>query len=257
MKPMYISFMKLVIQSLCLWITISKAQNNHNDGNSAGKSVGHSYFFYQQPDYPRDCKETLSQCSAANSSGVFLIKPDGYPDAFEVYCNDGIDGGGWTVVHRRTDGAIDFNRGWKEYTKGFGFLSSEFWLGLDKLSFLTHQNIYEIRIDMENTVGSSFYVHYNRFRISDEWSDFRITDVGQYSGTASSFINACPTNMEYGNCRCQASCEDPENTMECQTACSEEETCICQEGFLRKGDNCVPPGECSCFLEGEGVISVM
>lgn len=63
--------------------------------------------------------------------------------------------------------------------------------------------------------------------------------------------------MEYGNCTCQASCEDPENTMECQTACSEEETCICQEGFLREGDNCVPPGECSCFIEGEGVISVM
>lgn len=56
------------------------------------------------------------------------------------------------VLHRRIDGAIDFKRAWTEYTSGFGFLGSEFWLGLDKLSFLTNQNVYEIRIDMENAV---------------------------------------------------------------------------------------------------------
>ncbi|KAJ8033603.1 Fibrinogen C domain-containing protein 1 [Holothuria leucospilota] len=61
--------------------------------------------------------------------------------------------------------------------------------------------------------------------------------------------------MEYGNCTCQATCEDPENLMRCQTICTEEKTCICQDGFVKKGDDCVLPGECSCFMEGEGIIS--
>ena len=56
-----------------------------------------SYFYYQKAEYGRDCKEVFDQCSASNSSGVYLIKPDGYPHPFEVYCNNSIDSGGWTV----------------------------------------------------------------------------------------------------------------------------------------------------------------
>ena len=60
--------------------------------------------------------------------------------------------------------------------------------------------------------------------------------------------------MEYGNCTCQASCEDPENVLGCQTTCTEEEMCICREGFLKEGEDCVPPAACSCYMEGEGVV---
>ena len=92
------------------------------------------------------------------------------------------------VFYRRTEGAVGFHRTWEEYKNGFGFLSSEFWLGLEKLSFLVNQKKYELRIDMENTAGSSFYIQYNLFRISDDWGDFRITSVGQYSGTAGKLL---------------------------------------------------------------------
>ena len=59
--------------------------------------AGSSYFYYQQPDYPRDCAEAKNQCSTNNLSGVYLIKPEGYPEPFEVYCNNSADAGGWTV----------------------------------------------------------------------------------------------------------------------------------------------------------------
>ena len=56
-----------------------------------------SYFFYQQPDYPRDCAEVSEHCSSGNSSGIYIIKPDGYSKPFEVYCSNQISTGRWTV----------------------------------------------------------------------------------------------------------------------------------------------------------------
>ncbi|PIK59636.1 Fibrinogen C domain-containing protein 1-A [Apostichopus japonicus] len=65
---------------------------------SVGKqSSDSSYFVFQQPEYPRDCKEVLNTCSSThNTSGVYLIKPDGYPEPFEAYCDNEFNNGGWT-----------------------------------------------------------------------------------------------------------------------------------------------------------------
>lgn len=256
MKNTYVCWRESLLFFLLLFIKVIGVQSNQlqNSRDTETISQDSSYFFYQQPQYRRDCQEVFTQCSATNSSGVYWIRPDGFLVAFEAFCDDSIDSGGWTVFYRRKEGTINFNRNWREYRDGFGFLSNEFWLGLERLSFLTNQKKYEIRIDMENVDGSTFYIEYNDFRISDEFGNFRITRLGEYRGTAESVINFCPSNMEYGNCTCQASCDDPDNLKPCQTSCSEPETCICQVGFLKKGDNCVPPSECGCYIQGEGVI---
>lgn len=89
------------------------------------------------------------------------------------------------VVQRRNDGSVTFQRDWMEYKVGFGFLSQEFWLGNEKLSFLTNQNKYELRIDFTYANGSSAYTLYTIFRISDGFSNYRLGYLGLFSGTIS------------------------------------------------------------------------
>lgn len=47
--------------------------------------------------YPRDCAEARNLCTTNDPNGVYLIKPDGYPEPFEVYCDNLMDSGGWTI----------------------------------------------------------------------------------------------------------------------------------------------------------------
>ena len=81
-----------------------------------------------------------------NTSGVYTIQPD--KPAFQVYCDMTTDGGEWTIFQRRMDGSVDFYCNWTEYQQGFGSLSGEFWLGLDKIHHLT-STATQLRVDMQ------------------------------------------------------------------------------------------------------------
>ncbi|XP_071836895.1 fibrinogen-like protein A [Apostichopus japonicus] len=148
-------------------------------------AIDSSYFFYQEPEYPRDCKEVYDQCEGSSSeSGIYLIKPDGANEPFQVYCNNSIDGGGWTVFQRRLDGSVEFYRDWDEYRDGFGFLNKEFWLGNDKISLLTNQKDYMLRIDLKNVNGDPYFAKYDMFRISDEETKYRLVGLGEYDSSS-------------------------------------------------------------------------
>ena len=67
---------------------------------------------------------------------MYTIKPDNLP-AFDVFCDQTAEDGGWTVFQKRLDGSVDFYRYWNDYKSGFGDLTSEFWMGLDKIHRLT------------------------------------------------------------------------------------------------------------------------
>ena len=116
------------------------------------------------------------------TSGVYTIQPDNQP-AFQTYCDMETDGGGWTVFQRRMDGSVDFYRYWTDYQRGFGNLSGEFWLGLDKIHRLT-SSATELRIDMQLRHGGiSKHAKYTTFSVGDSSSKYILSASG-YSGTA-------------------------------------------------------------------------
>ncbi|XP_071849066.1 fibrinogen-like protein A [Apostichopus japonicus] len=118
------------------------------------------------------------------TNGLYTIKPNNWPGpAFEVFCNM-TDGGGWTVFQRRVNGSVDFYRNWTSYKEGFGQPDHEFWLGNDKLFYLTNQGNYQLRIDMVNRDGAPYYAKFDFFRISDESDNYRLSGLGNFNGTA-------------------------------------------------------------------------
>ncbi|PIK58525.1 hypothetical protein BSL78_04549 [Apostichopus japonicus] len=211
-------------------------------------------FFYQRSEYPKDCRDVKSQCSTSNSSGVYIIKPDGFEEPFEVYCNNDVGGGGWTVIQRRDSSSVNFNRSWSQYQHGFGFLSTDFWLGNEKLSYLTNQADYELRVDIELSNGASFFTTYSGFRITDEWGQYQITHVGGIESNAETSIATCPTNMIYGTYRCQATCEDPNERSGCNSDSVGSEGCTCPAGFLMQGSDCINASECGCFVTEANLV---
>ena len=114
-------------------------------------------------------------------SGLYIIKPDHQPE-FQVYCDMDTNGGGWTVFQRREDGSVDFYRYWTDYQQGFGNLSGEFWLGLDKIHRLT-STATQLRVDMQDFEGNSTYAQYSSFSVGDSASNYTLS-VSGYNGTA-------------------------------------------------------------------------
>ncbi|XP_028411136.1 ficolin-1-like [Dendronephthya gigantea] len=113
-------------------------------------------------------------------SGIYEINPDG-KGSFKVFCDMTTSGGGWSVFQRRFDGSVDFNRGLKDYKQGFGNLSGEYWLGLDKIHRMTNISQNELRIDMEDTSGNTRYAHYDSFNVSSENEKYKLNIEG-YNG---------------------------------------------------------------------------
>ena len=115
-------------------------------------------------------------------SGVYTVDVDDGLDPFSVYCDMKTDGGGWTVFQRRQDGSVDFYRNWVDYKNGFGNLTGEFWLGLDKIHRLTKMP-QVLRIELGDFSGNKRHAKYTNFTIANETMKYKIK-FGQYSGNA-------------------------------------------------------------------------
>ena len=126
----------------------------------------------------RNCAELYNIGHKTN--GVYKIDPDG-KGAFLVYCDQRKAGGGWTVFQRRMDGSLNFYLGWDNYKNGFGNLSSEFWLGLDKLHRLTLSDWNKLRVDLADEDGNKAYAEYELFAVANEKKNYKLS-LGSYSG---------------------------------------------------------------------------
>ncbi|XP_008570604.1 PREDICTED: fibrinogen-like protein 1 [Galeopterus variegatus] len=130
-----------------------------------------------------DCSEIFND--GYKRSGFYKIKPLQSPAEFSVYC-DMSDGGGWTVIQRRSDGSEKFNRGWNDYENGFGNFvqkNGEYWLGNKNLHLLTTQGDYTLKIDLADFEKNTRYAQYKNFKVGDEKNSYEL-NIGEYSGTA-------------------------------------------------------------------------
>ncbi|XP_076150117.1 microfibril-associated glycoprotein 4-like [Alosa pseudoharengus] len=116
---------------------------------------------------PLDCADIHSHDST-KPSGVYSIFPGGPISPLQVYCDMETDGGGWTVFQKRMDGSVNFYRPWNHYKKGFGDLTSEYWLGLDNIVLLTMRKRNKLRVDMEDWTGGKAYAHYASISVDPE-----------------------------------------------------------------------------------------
>uniref|UniRef100_A0A182MDG0 Fibrinogen C-terminal domain-containing protein n=1 Tax=Anopheles culicifacies TaxID=139723 RepID=A0A182MDG0_9DIPT len=101
-----------------------------------------------------------------------------------VLCDQDFDKGGWIVIQNRFDGSTNFYRNWQEYKNGFGNLEQEFWLGLDRIYQLTVSRPHELVVLLEDFEGNKTFAKYDKFEIGDEKKKYKITKLGEYSGTA-------------------------------------------------------------------------
>ncbi|ALC39518.1 maker489 [Drosophila busckii] len=97
--------------------------------------------------------------------------------SFNVYCDSG-----WTVIQRRQDGSVSFDRAWDEYREGFGNLRGEFFIGLDKLHKMTNSQPYELFIVLKDFLNETRYASYSNFVIGSETESFILKSLGTFNG---------------------------------------------------------------------------
>ncbi|XP_067842979.1 fibrinogen-like protein 1 [Heptranchias perlo] len=167
-------------QQLQIERILSERENVHGIGASevdeTTKNLGGRKLF-------ADCAETYN--SGNRRSGFYRIQPLASPTSFLVYC-DMTEGGGWTVIQRRTDGSENFDRVWSDYKQGFGNFQSvngEYWIGNDNLNYLTSQGDYTVKFDLIDWDGGKRYAQYKSFKVQNEQNLYQLS-FGAYSGTA-------------------------------------------------------------------------
>lgn len=177
--------------------------------------------------YPKDCDDIHQNGGGEN--GVYLIKPEYAPHPFRVECEFESDKA-WTLIQKRSNGEVDFYRGWNDYKNGFGTIGSEFWLGNEKIYYLSVQATYELRIDMwdwEDIIrgtstqtgnyyqgGSSFFFvedekNFYKLRVPEDFYAYQGQGVGSsglrlHIGPFTTFDRKAETLME--NCAIKFHC---------------------------------------------------
>ncbi len=90
-------------------------------------------------------------------------------------------GRGWTIFQRRVDSSVKFYRNWTDYKNGFGNLTGEFWLGLDKIHRLSSNERNVLRVDLKTFKNETGYAAYDSFFVGNE-SEAYTLNFSNYTG---------------------------------------------------------------------------
>ncbi|KAI0209212.1 hypothetical protein LSAT2_006101 [Lamellibrachia satsuma] len=126
---------------------------------------------------PRNCAE--AECyGAVSQSGpawLYLTGNQRISGSCEVH-----EGGGWTVLQRRNEGKLDFDRGWLSYKRGFGKHgpAAEMWFGNENIYNMTgllRKGVY-LRIELKGTHTKQVGVaEYGDFKLFSEDQNYMMT----------------------------------------------------------------------------------
>ncbi|XP_067931009.1 fibrinogen-like protein 1 [Watersipora subatra] len=116
-----------------------------------------------------------------NSEAVYTLHTDPESAPVLAVCQFD-DQSGWTVIQRRLDGTIDFNRGWDDYAHGFGNTNGEHWIGLENIHHLTKKD-QKLSIFLEDHEGQSRTANYSFFQVENRESNYQLL-VSGYNGDA-------------------------------------------------------------------------
>lgn len=100
-----------------------------------------------------------------------------------AYCDQITNGGGWTVIQRRVNGALDFYKTWKEYENGFGDVANNHWLGLTYINSITKNKRYVLRIELTDWNDIKFYAEYDDFKVGGPGCNYTLESVGKFCGS--------------------------------------------------------------------------
>lgn len=130
--------------------------------------------------------ENANSCISFTDSEVHNIALD----TIQVQCNSDIAGPGWTVIKQKIPGNFSFNENWSSYQSGFGYFDDNFFLGLEKMYRLTNMQPHELYIHMRTTNGGTYFARYDSFAISNAHDQYKIIELGNFSGNTKDFMSA-------------------------------------------------------------------
>ncbi|CAL8286529.1 unnamed protein product [Boreogadus saida] len=138
---------------------------------------------------PVDCSDLYN--NGFGNSGVYTIFPAGPTSPVQVFCEmgsmDAPDSNKWTVIQRRTDGTINFYRGW-EHTR-LDSDKRQVNIGLENIHLLTGKKSYKLRVDMEDFDGGKAFAEYSSFNVAPEKDGYRLTLSGFKDGGAGNSLD--------------------------------------------------------------------
>ncbi|XP_059115643.1 angiopoietin-4 [Peromyscus eremicus] len=168
----------------------------------------------QRPVSLKIPKQLLQDCaeikrSGANTSGIYTIRVANMTRPLKVFCDMETDGGGWTLIQRRQDGSMSFQRTWEEYKEGFGNVAREHWLGNEAVHHLTSRTAYLLRVELQDWEGRQTSIQYEHFQLGNERQRYSLSvnasssSSGLKNSLAPHGTKFSTSDMDNDNCMCK------------------------------------------------------